>query len=101
MPVTLRKLITGGQTGVDRGALDAAMEHGFPCGGWCPEGRMAEDGPLPDCYPLQDTACKTLNVAGPRASEWPQGYGSARAFVAGLLDQQGSQANHRHDRKPL
>ena len=54
MSVTLRKLVTGGQTGVDRGALDAALERGFPCGGWCPEGRLAEDGPLPDRYPLRE-----------------------------------------------
>jgi hypothetical protein len=52
--VTLRKLVTGGQTGVDRGALDAALERGFACGGWCPEGRLAEDGPLPRRYPLRE-----------------------------------------------
>ncbi len=160
MPATLRKLITGGQTGVDRGALDAALEHGFPCGGWCPAGRLAEDGPLPQRYPLRElpdgtyadrteqnvrdsdatlilvpgklaggtrltldcckrharphlvlrlppvlhrnhaeferalsragsflesTACRTLNVAGPRASEWPDAYANARALVTGLL----------------
>jgi hypothetical protein len=38
---------------VDRGALDAALELGFPCGGWCPEARMAEDGRIPDRYPLK------------------------------------------------
>ncbi|ENW78940.1 hypothetical protein F909_03257 [Acinetobacter sp. ANC 3929] len=46
------KIISGGQTGVDRGALDAALSVGAPCGGWCPEGRMAEDGVIPDRYPL-------------------------------------------------
>lgn len=49
----LRKIISGGQTGADRGALDAAIAAGFPCGGWCPEGRKAEDGAIPECYPLQ------------------------------------------------
>jgi hypothetical protein len=50
----LTKIISGGQTGVDRGALDAALSAAFPCGGWCPEGRKAEDGPIPEGYPLQE-----------------------------------------------
>lgn len=50
----LLKIISGGQTGVDRGALDAALARGFPCGGWCPPGRMAEDGVIPDSYPLTE-----------------------------------------------
>src|SRR5262245_38159787 len=48
----LRKIVSGGQTGVDRGALDAALAARFPCGGWCPEGRLAEDGAIADCYPI-------------------------------------------------
>jgi hypothetical protein len=50
------KLISGGQTGVDRAALDVALELGLPCGGWCPKGRRAEDGPLPERYLLRETA---------------------------------------------
>lgn len=50
----LTKLVSGGQTGVDRGALDAALAVAFPYGGWCPEGRKAEDGPIPDRYPVQE-----------------------------------------------
>jgi hypothetical protein len=39
---------------VDRGALDAALALGFPCGGWCPAGRLAEDGVIPALYPVQE-----------------------------------------------
>jgi len=141
------------QTGVDRAALDAALERGLPCGGWCPRGRRAEDGPIPPCYPLSETASpsyrartrrnvadsdgtailawgplaggtrftaeyaerhgrphtivdlaqwsaadlarvrawladhriRTLNIAGPRASQAPPAYDAARAFLATLL----------------
>ncbi|MBB3061745.1 putative molybdenum carrier protein [Microbulbifer rhizosphaerae] len=48
----LSKIISGGQTGADRAALDAGLETGFPIGGACPAGRMAEDGPIGDVYPL-------------------------------------------------
>ncbi len=48
----LTKIASGGQTGVDRGALDAALGAGFPCGGWAPGDRMAEDGVIPQRYPL-------------------------------------------------
>jgi hypothetical protein len=54
--MTLQKIVSGGQTGVDRGALDAALECGFPCGGWCPPGRRAEDGPTPLTYPVVELA---------------------------------------------
>lgn len=50
------KVVSGGQTGVDRAALDAAMEQGIACGGWCPAGRHADDGVIPERYPLQETA---------------------------------------------
>jgi len=48
------KIISGGQTGVDRAALDVALELGLPCGGWCPRGRLAEDGAIPEKYPLRE-----------------------------------------------
>lgn len=48
------KIVSGGQTGADRGALDAALALGHPCGGWCPRGRRAEDGRIPDKYPLRE-----------------------------------------------
>src|SRR3990172_5973691 len=49
------KIVSGGQTGVDRAALDAAMALGIPHGGWCPRGRLAEDGTIPSCYDLSET----------------------------------------------
>ncbi len=51
----LRKIVSGGQTGVDRAALDAALAHDVPVGGWCPKGRRAEDGPIPERYSLKET----------------------------------------------
>lgn len=47
----IRKIVSGGQTGADRAALDVALDLGIPCGGWVPKGRLAEDGEIPVCYP--------------------------------------------------
>jgi len=54
-PDRLRKIVSGGQSGVDRAALDAAIEIGIPCGGWCPWDRYAEDGRIGDRDPLTET----------------------------------------------
>ncbi len=62
------KIISGGQTGVNRAALDVAIEYGIPCGGWCPRGRRAEDGSIDPKYPLKETKsqeyqfCSEANV---------------------------------------
>ena len=54
MPV--RKIISGGQTGADRAALDFALENNFETGGWIPKNRLAEDGRIPENYPnLRET----------------------------------------------
>jgi hypothetical protein len=151
----LRKIISGGQTGVDRAALDACMAAGFPCGGWCPAGRKAEDGEIPVHYPLLElwsgnyndrtrknisdsdatliiyennlsggtlltcdfandsrkpvflfkvspffiegqleqlvgfleaNQVETLNIAGPRASQWAKAYESSFLIVSKLID---------------
>ena len=145
------KIISGGQTGVDRAALDVALRHGIESGGWCATGRLDEFGRIPDRYPVKelenggstkrtlqnvkdsdgtiiiypgklsggteqtlhfcveqrrphelidaskvstekaaqliaDFVCENnieiLNVAGPRQSEWPEGYG----YAAQVLD---------------
>jgi len=149
------KIISGGQTGVDRAALDIALGHGIESGGWCPTGRLDEFGRIPDCYPLKELenggftertlqnvkdsdgtviiypgklgggteqtlhfcveqrrphelvdACNVstekaaqliadfvrenkidiLNVAGPRASEWPEGYDYTYRTLDSFLD---------------
>ena len=154
LQIVCQKIISGGQTGVDRGALDACLEHSFNCGGWCPKGRWAEDGVIDKRYPLSETeekkysartiknveeadgtliispknisggtlltyqiakkknkpvliispdskddslntdtligwlaahSIKTLNVAGPRESQWPGASSKSRQFIGKLL----------------
>ena len=58
----VEKIVSGGQTGVDRAALDVALKVGIPCGGWCPKGRKAEDGAIPDRYPLTETSSASYPV---------------------------------------
>lgn len=53
--VDLERIISGGQTGADRAALDWAIANGVPHGGWCPLGRLAEDGPIAPHYQLRET----------------------------------------------
>jgi hypothetical protein len=59
-------IVSGGQTGVDRAALDVALELNIPCGGWCPKGRRAEGDPIPDRYPLKETPLPIY----PQRTEW-------------------------------
>jgi len=60
------KIVSGGQSGVDRAALDVAAELSLPRGGWCPRGRYAEDGPISDAYPLKETP----SPATAQRTEW-------------------------------
>jgi hypothetical protein len=62
MTVRIRKIVSGGQTGVDRGALDTAIALGIPHGGWCPKGRLAEDGRIPDRYRLTENTSSDYAV---------------------------------------
>jgi hypothetical protein len=52
---TIKQIVSGGQTGADRAALDFAIEHDIPHGGWCPRGRRAEGGKIPRRYELMET----------------------------------------------
>jgi predicted Rossmann-fold nucleotide-binding protein len=65
----IKKIISGGQTGADRAALDAAIARDVPCGGWCPRDRRAEDGEIPKCYPLVETASRNYAVRTERNIE--------------------------------
>src|SRR3974390_2458425 len=51
----IQKIISGGQTGPDRAALEFARAHGIAHGGWCPQGRLAEDGTIPQVYQMKET----------------------------------------------
>jgi hypothetical protein len=57
-----RLIVSGGQTGVDRAALDVAIELGIEHGGWCPAGRLAEDGVIPAQYRLQESHSSDYSV---------------------------------------
>jgi hypothetical protein len=65
------KIISGGQTGVDRAALDAAMKHGIDCGGWCPAGRLDEFGRIPERYPLTELGDDEKERRSPRRGVGP------------------------------
>ena len=57
-----RKIVSGGQTGVDRAALDVAIAIGIGHGGWCPLGRLSEDGSVPSRYELKETDSREYPV---------------------------------------
>ena len=60
--VKVRKIISGGQTGVDRAALDVGLELGIPIGGYCPKGRRSEDGTIPAQYPMIETSTANYGI---------------------------------------
>jgi len=64
--MVIQRIVSGGQTGVDRAALDVARELGVPSGGWCPKGRTAEDGVLAACYKMKETPTADY----PLRTEW-------------------------------
>ena len=50
----VRKIISGGQAGTERAALDFALQQGIMCSGWCAKGKLAEDGKIDEKYPLNE-----------------------------------------------
>ncbi len=62
----IQKIISGGQTGVDRAALEVASDLGLESGGWVPKGRRAEDGIIPDHYPVKETPSRDYE----QRTEW-------------------------------
>src|SRR5208282_1479493 len=58
----LFKIMSGGQTGVDRAALEWALANGIPHGGWCPKGRKAEDGVIPIRFHLKETGSENYSM---------------------------------------
>lgn len=79
---------SGGQTGVDREALDWAIRHGLPHGGWCPHGRKAEDGRIPDRYRLRETPSENPDIR----TRWNVEDSDATLILAGRLPLQGGTA---------
>ena len=61
--ILFQKIISGGQTGVDQAALDVAINLGIDCGGWCPPGRLCENGCIPSAYSLQETPSEKSDAA--------------------------------------
>ncbi len=88
--MTLQKIISGGQTGVDRGALDAALAAGLPCGGWCPAGRKAEDGEIPEKYPVTPLRGGGLSAAHGEERRGQRWHGDP-----------GTRGPHRRQAKPV
>lgn len=58
----IEKIVSGGQTGADRGGLEAAIKLNISHGGWCPQGRRAEDGRISSRYNLMETASRDYRV---------------------------------------
>jgi hypothetical protein len=69
----VQQIISGGQTGVDRAALDVALKHGIECDGWCPVGRLDEFGRIPDQYPLREVEENDDEGRSPRRYVGPSG----------------------------
>ena len=107
----VHKIISGGQTGADRGALRAAMSYDVPTGGWCPPGRASEDGAIPASFLLMETphdrSPNAPSIARSQRTEWNVRDSDATLILwppkLGLLDlgTQWTAECARRYRKPL
>ena len=70
----IKRIISGGQTGADRAALDFAIKMDLPHGGWVPKGRLAEDGPIPDRYNLKEMPTKNFPQRTERNVKMPMAH---------------------------
>lgn len=91
----LVKIISGGQTGADRGGLDAAIQLGLAHGGWCPRGRGAEDGRVPAIYDLRETPSANY----PQRNEWNVRDSDATIIFIHLYETPGSRLTGQIARK--
>lgn len=87
----IKTIISGGQTGVDRAALDTAIELDIPHAGWCPAGRRAEDGRIPDHYQLRETPDKDYL----QRTEWNVRDSDATLIISPDQLKGGTAATHR------
>jgi hypothetical protein len=101
-------IISGGQTGVDRAALDAAIARGMAYGGWCPQGGWAEDCPAPPGVRAKYPRLRETPLADPaQRTEWNVRDADASLILldAGGIAASGgtalAQALAARDRKPL
>lgn len=78
----LRKLISGGQSGVDRSALQWALDNGWEHGGWCPAGRLAEDGTIDARFVLKETPSSSYS----QRTEWNVRDSDGTVLIARLPD---------------
>lgn len=69
LSMPIRKIISGGQTGVDRAALDVTIDLSIPHGGWCPAGQRAQDGPIDPIYQLPETSSRFMRYSYPLSRE--------------------------------
>lgn len=81
-------IISGGQTGADRAALDFAIAHRLAHGGWCPRGRLADDGPIDLRYKLRETPSRRYA----QRTEWNVRDSDATAIFSPSIDVQGGTA---------
>jgi hypothetical protein len=91
----VKRIVSGGQTGVDQAALRAAQACGLDCGGWCPPGRLCEAGRIPSIFPLEETpeerSSEALDIPRSQRTEWNVRDSDATLILRPILRIQGDQ----------